>query len=236
MKKSLVIIPTYNEAENILEIVDTIFGVAGGFHILIVDDNSSDGTGDIIDKLRSKEKHKDRLFSIKRPGKMGLGTAYIVGFEWGIARSYELLFQMDADFSHDPNLLPRFAELLGEHDVVCGSRYVDGGGCANWSWARQLLSRAGSIYSRSILRLPLHDLTGGFNGWRKDCLVAIDLATVQSEGYAFQIELKYRSWRRGFRLHEAPIIFNERRAGQSKMSGSIVLEAIRRVWTIKKFR
>jgi dolichol-phosphate mannosyltransferase len=236
LKKSLVIIPTYNEADNIAEIIHTIFELDGGFHILIVDDNSSDGTGDIIDNLLSKAEFSDRFFALKRTGKLGLGTAYIEGFQWGIDRHYELLFQMDADFSHDPSLLPQFAGLLDEHDVVCGSRYVDGGGCANWNWARQLLSRAGSIYSRSILRLPLRDLTGGFNGWRMDCLVAIDLATVQSEGYAFQIELKYRSWRRGFRLHEAPIIFNERRAGQSKMSGYIVLEAIRRVWTIKKFR
>lgn len=228
---TLIIIPTYNESMNISHLLTAIWASVPEAHVLIVDDNSPDGTGKLVKNLQQTN---NKLFLLERKSKNGLGTAYIAGFRWALDREYEKIIQMDADFSHDPKILPIMIEKLENNPVVIGSRYIQGGGTLHWSFARKCISKVGSFYARSILGLPIHDFTGGFNGWRRIVLNTVDLNAIKSQGYSFQIELKFRSACAHFPLLEIPIIFNERRSGQSKMSYKIILEAIRAVWRIRK--
>ena len=226
----MVVIPTYNECENVEKIAEAVLSQPADVHVTIVDDNSPDGTGEIADALASRD---ERVHVIHRQGKMGLGSAYIAGFKYALQQGAQYVFEMDADFSHDPAYIPSLLEASRATDVVVGSRYVSGGGTENWGLVRQLISRGGSLYARVILGMPIWDLTGGFNCWRRDVLEAVDLDAVTSNGYAFQIEMKYRAFRRGFRLVEVPIVFVDRRVGESKMSGSIVREALWKVWRFR---
>ncbi len=225
----LVIVPTYNEVENIAALLEGIFQHTDA-HILFVDDNSTDGTRDIIRTKMSA--HPERIFILERAGKLGLGTAYVAGFKWAIAQKYQAVVEMDADLSHRAEDLAKILAALNIHDVVVGSRYIENGGTLNWGLSRQLISRGGSLYSRIILGMRVRDLTGGFNGWRVPVLKKINPDSIKSEGYTFQIELKFRAHLAGFKIEELPIIFVERRAGKSKMSGGIVFEAIYRVWQL----
>jgi dolichol-phosphate mannosyltransferase len=228
--KPLVIIPTYNERENIANISAAVFAQNPDVEILVVDDNSPDKTGELVQTLMKSE---PRLHLLSRPGKQGLGRAYLAAFAWGLERGYDLLVEMDADFSHRPEDLTRLLKAVPAVDFVVGSRYVPGGATKNWGLIRKMISRGGSLYSRLILGYPLRDWTGGFNAWKAPVLKGIDLPTVRSEGYSFQIELKYRSLKSGFQGQEVPILFEDRRAGQSKMSMRIVIEAFYRVWMIR---
>lgn len=229
--KKLVIIPTYNELENIGPLIDEILKLNSGVHILVVDDNSPDGTAKTVEQ--KIDQHPGWVHLLARPGKQGLGKAYLAGFDWGIQAGYEALIEMDADFSHRPQDLRVLLSALDNHDFVIGSRYVDGGGTKNWGLIRKIISRGGSLYARLILGYPINDWTGGFNAWNTKVIQAIGTTNVKSEGYAFQIELKYRASRLGFKGTEAPILFEDRRVGQSKMSSKIVIEALFRVWSIK---
>lgn len=228
--QTLVIIPTYNERENIAAITRAVLDAASEVHVLVVDDNSPDGTGTLVAELTANE---PRLKLLSRPGKQGLGRAYLAAFEWAIANGYDAVVEMDADFSHRPADLVQILKALPHADFVVGSRYVSGGATKNWGLVRKLISRGGSLYSRIILGYPLKDWTGGFNAWKKAVLEGIDYKAVQSNGYSFQIELKYRSLRKGFRGTEVPILFEDRRVGNSKMSLKIVLEAFYRVWVMR---
>lgn len=228
--KPLVIIPTYNEKENIQNILEAVFAQNLGVDILVVDDNSPDGTAAIVQNM---QKTQPRLHLLSRPGKQGLGRAYIAGFRWGIEHGYDALVEMDADFSHRPQDLGPLLQTLDQNDFAVGSRYVSGGSTVNWGLVRKIISRGGGIYSRMILGYPLNDWTGGFNAWKKPVLEGIDLSTVVSNGYSFQIELKYKALRRGFKGAESPIVFEDRRVGHSKMSMKIVLEAFYRVWLMR---
>ncbi|HRO68600.1 MAG TPA: polyprenol monophosphomannose synthase, partial [Pseudobdellovibrionaceae bacterium] len=198
--------------------------------ILVVDDNSPDGTASVVIEMMNKD---PRLHLLSRPGKQGLGKAYLAGFDWGLTRGYEALIEMDADFSHRPQDLPALIDGLNEADFAVGSRYVAGGGTVNWGILRKLISRGGGIYSRMILGYPLNDWTGGFNAWKRQVLEGIGLNTVMSNGYSFQIELKYKALKRKFRGVEVPILFEDRRVGQSKKSFKIVIEAFYRVWLLR---
>ncbi len=228
--KALVILPTYNERENLSALIPIILAEPA-FDVLVVDDNSPDGTAALVEELAAE--HPGRVFLLRRRAKLGLGTAYLAGFRWALARDYEYVFEMDADFSHDPAALPRLLSRAAAADLVLGSRYVPGGSTANWSLARRLISRGGSLYARLILGVPYQDLTGGFKCFRRRVLETLDLDAVHSTGYAFQIELTYRAHRAGFCIVEEPIRFEERRAGKSKMSATIVLEALLRVWQLR---
>ncbi|HTN51586.1 MAG TPA: polyprenol monophosphomannose synthase, partial [Anaeromyxobacter sp.] len=208
-----------------------ILAAAPEVDVLVIDDSSPDGTGELADRLAAAE---PRVKVLHRAGKEGLGKAYLAGFAWALARGYELVLEMDADFSHDPAHLPAMLAAAREADLVLGSRYVPGGGTVNWGLLRRLLSRGGSLYARVLLGLPIRDLTGGFKCFHRRVLEAIGLDTVECTGYAFQIELTYRALRRGFRVVELPIVFADRRVGQSKMSRRIVLEALRKVWSIRR--
>ena len=232
--KPIVIIPTYNEVDNIGPLTAEIWQHNPGLDICFVDDNSQDGTQ--LKIKAAQESGNGRVHLISRSGKLGLGTAYIAGFRWALSQGYDAIIEMDADLSHNPADLPRVLKLLGKHDVVVGSRYVAGGGTENWGLNRKIISRFGSLYGRIILGLKIRDLTGGFNGWRAKVLQVIDVEQVRSEGYSFQIELKYRAVTAGFDVTEMPIMFTERRAGHSKMSGGIVLEAMYRVWQLRMLR
>ena len=229
--KSLVIIPTYNEAENVGPITSEILRLTGeDTHVLIVDDNSPDGTAGIVKKLMASQ---PRLKLLSRPGKQGLGRAYVAAFKWGLENGYDVLVENDADFSHRPVDLVKILAAVKDSDFVVGSRWVAGGATVNWGIGRKIISKGGSFYSRTILGYPIRDWTGGFNAWKRHVLQAIDLDTVRSEGYSFQIELKYRSLKKGFKGVEVPITFEDRRVGKSKMSLKIVLEAFVRVWGIR---
>ncbi len=230
LRPALVCLPTYDERDNVEPITRAILDATPDVDVLVIDDNSPDGTGAIADAIAARE---PRVHVLHRAGKEGLGKAYLAGFAWALGRGYRLVLEMDADFSHNPAYLPRMLELARGADLVLGSRNVPGGGTVNWGVGRKLLSRGGSLYARTILGLPVRDLTGGFKCFRREVLEAIDLATVQCSGYAFQIELTYRASRKGFRVAEMPIVFEDRRVGQSKMSRRIVLEAIRKVWSIR---
>ena len=224
--KALICIPTYNERDNVRALVERIFLFTGTrADLLFIDDNSPDKTGDLLDEMASAD---SRIHVMHRSGKLGLATAYIQGFQWGLQRDYDWFFEMDADFSHDAAHLPQFLKDIdsGTVDVVCGSRYVEGGGVSNWSQGRLLLSRLGSFYSTLWLRYPVQDWTGGYNAWSRKTVEDLNLETIRTRGYAFQIEMKYRSLLLGKRFVETPIVFQERRAGQSKMCGSIVKEAV----------
>ncbi len=227
----LVIVPTYNESENLPRKVPLILEQDERIEVLVVDDASPDGTGDLADALAATE---PRLHVLHRGGKGGLGTAYLAGFAWGLERDFELLFEMDADISHPPEALASFIEAAEHHDVVIGSRYVGGRvNVLNWPMSRLFISVFGSWYARTITRMPIRDATGGFNCWHRAVLEAIDLGRVRSNGYAFQIELKFRAWAKGFSMVELPILFTERDTGDSKMSKRIVREAVWRVWWLK---
>lgn len=229
--KTLVIIPTFNEIENIQQIVPAVFHHNPDVEILVVDDNSPDGTGQQVTQMQIQ--HTGRLHLLSRRGKEGLGKAYIAGFRWGLEKGFEVLVEMDADFSHRPEDLKKMLIALTSVDFVVGSRYVRGGGTLHWGVLRKLISRGGGLYSRWILGFPLQDWTGGFNAWRAAVLEKMGLDTIKSNGYSFQIELKYRAMRLGFRGVESPILFEDRRVGQSKMSLKIVLEAFFKVWQIR---
>jgi dolichol-phosphate mannosyltransferase len=231
--RALIVIPTYNEIDNIEPLIQAIMGATpDSVDVLVVDDGSPDGTGQLVDAIAAQNK---RVHVLHRAKKMGLGTAYVNGFKWGLERGagsavYDVFIEMDADFSHDPKYLSRMLELLSANDVVIGSRYVSGGGTVNWGVGRKVISRGGSLYSRLILGAGIRDFTGGFNGWRRKVLESVDLDTLRSDGYSFQIELKFRACIRGFKIVEFPIIFADRKVGKSKMSKKIVFEALGRVW------
>jgi dolichol-phosphate mannosyltransferase len=229
-RPALICLPTYDERENLEPMVEAVLAAAPSADVLVIDDNSPDGTGRLADELAVQ---RPRLHVLHRAGKEGLGKAYLAGFAWALQRDYRLVLEMDCDFSHDPRHLPAMLAAAEDADLVLGSRYVPGGGTVNWGLGRQLVSRGGSLYARTILGLPVRDLTGGFKCFRREVLEAIDLGSVQCTGYAFQIELTYRAARRGFRIREIPITFVDRRVGHSKMSRRIVLEAIRKVWSIR---
>jgi dolichol-phosphate mannosyltransferase len=224
--EKIVIIPTYNEKENITIILEAIFQLEQDFHVLVIDDGSPDGTGQIVMELQSK--YADRLFLEQRQGKLGLGTAYIHGFKWAVDRDYQFIFEMDADFSHNPKDLQRLYEACKYQggDVAVGSRYVKGGGNVNWPRERILLSKGGSFYTRLILWMPVKDPTAGFVCYRKEVLETINLAEIRFAGYAFQIEMKFAAWKLGFIIKEVPIIFEDRKYGASKMNKGIVKEGI----------
>ncbi len=227
---NMIIMPTYNERENLDHVARQILALKPEFWLTIVDDASPDGTGELADELGRRW---ERVRVIHRPGRLGLGSAYVAGFKYALAQGMDNIFQMDADLSHDPARLPELLTALRDHDVVVGSRYVPGGGTANWGILRQVISRGGSLYARAILGMPIRDCTGGFNGYRREVLEAIGLDTILSNGYSFQIELKYRCHQRGFRMIEVPIVFVDRLAGRSKMSVPIFLEAMVRVWQLR---
>jgi len=233
--KTLIIIPTYNESQNIENMIQSIFTLRewnDDLHILVVDDNSPDGTAHMVRDLKSRS-YPETLFLLSRDSKQGLGTAYIEGFQWGLAKTYGLFVEMDADFSHNPKYLsPMIAQTM-QYDFIIGSRYIQGGGVKGWGLLRKLISMTGSLYARVILGLPIHDLTGGFNFWTRSVLEHLDLDDIRSEGYAFQIELKYKAFSKGFSWSEYPIIFEDRQAGKSKMSKRIIVEAIIRVLQMK---
>ncbi len=232
--KKLVIIPTYNEKENIEKIVRKVFSLTGDFNLLIVDDGSPDGTGDIIRTLQ--QSFSDRLFLLERSGKLGLGTAYIAGFKWALQREYEYIFEMDADFSHNPDDLPRLYDACAKGaDMVVGSRYTKGGRVVNWPWDRIFISKGGALYTKMITFMPVDDPTAGFVCYHRRVLSAIPLDKVHFVGYAFQIEMKYRAWKLGFKIGEVPITFQDRKEGVSKMSGSIIKEAMYGVWKMRGF-
>jgi len=219
--KTLIIIPTYNEAENLRPLLEETFSYAPKTDILIVDDNSPDGTGELADQIHAED---SRVGVLHRSGKLGLGTAYIAGFKYAIAHGYDAAFEMDADFSHDPRYLPDFLKAIENADLVIGSRYVPGGNTPNWSMLRRFISGGGNIFARFMLGLPIHDCTAGYRCYRREVLENIDLDSVQSQGYAFQVEMAYRVMRQGFKIVETPIVFMDRRVGKSKMSRTIFIE------------
>ena len=223
---SIVIIPTYNECENIEKIIRAVFSLEHGFHILVVEDNSPDGTATIVKRLQ--EEFPERLYMIERTGKLGLGTAYIAGFKWSLEQGYDYIFEMDADFSHDPNDLPRLLNACVNDgaDVSIGSRYVSGVNVVDWPMNRILMSYGASKYVRLITQIPVHDTTAGFVCYRKEVLQMIDLNKIHFKGYAFQIEMKFTAWQLGFHIKEVPVIFVNRKEGTSKMNSSIFGEAM----------
>ena len=220
--KTLVIVPTYNELENLPLLLKEIFSNAPATDVLIVDDNSPDGTGAFADKMSMEDA---RVRVLHRSGKLGLGTAYIAGFKYAIAHNYDAAFEMDADFSHDPRYLPDFLAKIEQADLVIGSRYIPGGSTPNWSWGRRLISGCGNIFARTVLFMPVHDCTAGFRCYRRQVLESLGLDTIESQGYGFQVEMAYRVHKYGFKIVETPIVFMDRRVGKSKMSRAIVLEA-----------
>lgn len=231
MNEVLVIVPTYNERDNVEPITTAILAAEPRVDVLVVDDNSPDGTGQLADELAAKQ---PRIKVLHREKKQGLGKAYLHAFKWALEHGYQYVLEMDADFSHDPKYLPKLIdEAKSGADLVLGSRYVEGGGTVNWGPLRKLISRGGSLYARSILGVRTRDLTGGFKCFRRSVLEALDLDSVKSTGYAFQIELTYRALKAGFTVREVPIVFEDRRVGQSKMSRKIFVEALTMVWKLK---
>lgn len=227
----LVLLPTYNEAGNLPDMLRAILDHLPEAHVLVVDDNSPDGTGVLADEAASKD---PRVKVAHRPGKQGLGVAYRFAYRWALDHGYQRVIQMDADFSHNPADLPRLAGLLDVHPVVVGSRRVAGGGCEGWPWYRNMLSQGGSLYARVILGSPIRDLTTGFKGFRREALEALPLDALRTDGYGFQIEVTTHLVQRGFEVHEMPIRFVDRKWGQSKMTGKIAAEAVLKVWQIRK--
>lgn len=233
--KNIVIIPTYNEKENISNIIHAVFDLPETFDVLIIEDNSPDGTGAIVKDLMQQEPFKDHLFIIERSGKLGLGTAYITGFKWCLEKGYDYIFEMDADFSHDPKDLPRLLKACREEggDMAIGSRYITGVNVVNWPMGRVLMSYYASHYVRIVTGIPIHDTTAGFVCYHRSVLEAINLDAVRFKGYAFQIEMKYTAYKLGFNVKEVPVIFINRQLGTSKMNSSIFGEA---VWGVIKLR
>ena len=229
-KKILIIIPTYNELENLPKLIPEVLSKNENIDILIVDDNSPDGTAGFV---KDEAKKNSRIKLIKREKKMGLGTAYIAGFKFALQNNYDYIFEMDADFSHNPKMIPKFLKEIKKYDLVLGSRYKEGVNVANWPMSRLMLSMFANIYSRVITGLPVHDATGGYKCFRKEVLEAINLDEVKSNGYAFQIEMTFKAWKKGFKIKELSIIFIDRVKGKSKMSRKIVREAIVMVWKLR---
>ena len=229
--ETVVIVPTYNEIDNITTVINKLTALNLDLHILVIDDNSPDGTGDIVKNLQKMNEH---IFMIERSGKLGLGTAYIKGFHWALARGYKYILEMDADLSHNPNDVPRLIKACKKGaDLSIGSRYSEGVNVVNWPIKRLLLSYGANKYTRFVTRMPVKDATAGFKCFHRDVLEAIDLSKVKSSGYSFQIEMNFRAWKKGFNIIEVPIIFIERSEGHSKMSKSIVYEAVFMVWKLK---
>ena len=230
--KLLIIIPTYNEVENIGLLINEVFKFVDDVSILVVDDNSIDGTQDIVETISKKD---ERIFILKREGKFGLASAYIAGMKWGIENGFDIFCEMDADFSHNPKYLPEMIEKIKNNDVVIGSRNIKGGAVQGWSLLRNFISKGGSLYSRVVLGFPpIYDLTGGYNMWTLNALNKIEIDSIISEGYCFQIEMKYKAWKKGCSIVEIPILFENRRKGKSKMSSRIFLEAFVKIWGIKQ--
>ena len=229
--KALIVVPTYNEKENIEKIIESVLALGGEYEILVVDDNSPDGTGEIVDRLAASE---SRIHAIHREGKLGLGSAYIAGFKWALANTdTQFVFEMDADFSHDPAAIPEFIKAADGRDLVIGSRYLHGITVINWPLSRLILSFGANVYTRIITGLPLKDSTGGFKCFRRETLEQLPLDTIRSDGYSFQIEMNFFCWKKGFRIVEIPIIFTDRRVGISKMSRKIIWEAMFMVWRLR---
>jgi len=228
--KALVIIPTYNESDNILKTIELVFQFAPKIDVLVVDDNSPDKTGDLVKKLM---KTKKRVSLLAREKKEGLGTAYVAGFKWALKRDYDRILEMDADLSHDPAEIPNFLEASKDADVVVGSRYLNGANVVHWPIRRLLLSYGANIYARIITGIPLNDTTSGFKCFNRKVLEAVDLDAVHSGGYSFQLEMNFRAWCKGFKVVEIPIIFVDRTLGRSKMNFSIMVEAAKVVWQLK---
>ncbi len=226
--KPLLLVPTYNEALNIKNFIDAVFKECPDIHMLVIDDNSPDGTAEIVHGLCDK-----RIFILKRSKKSGLASAYIDGFRYGLNKGFNSFIEMDADFSHKPEYLPIMIEYLKKYDFVIGSRNIKGGAVENWSFKRNLISKMGSLYSKAILWCPINDLTGGFNGWRREVIEEVGLENIISKGYSFQIELKYRAYKKGFKYAEFPIVFPDRKLGESKMSKDIFFEAMKNVVKIR---
>lgn len=222
--------PTYDEADNIERFIAQVLAQSPDIRILVIDDNSPDGTGDIVERITTQN---PRVHLIRRPQKMGLGTAYVEGFKYAIAHHYDFVFEMDADFSHSPEEIPRFLEKAQSCDLVVGSRYTNGVRVVNWPIRRLILSYAANVYTRVITGMPIKDATGGFKCFRRRVLEAIDLDQVHSNGYSFQIEMNFKTWSKGFKVCEHPIVFVERTSGESKMSRKIVYEAVFMVWKLK---
>ncbi|MBI4810098.1 MAG: polyprenol monophosphomannose synthase [Ignavibacteriales bacterium] len=230
MAKTLVVTPTYDEAENIEKFIKQVLAQGHDIEILVVDDNSPDGTGDIVEKMKSQN---HRIHVIRRQGKMGLGTAYVEGFKYAIQNKFDFVFEIDADFSHNPDEIPNFLEKIQSCDLVIGSRYTNGVRVINWPIRRLILSYGANVYTRIITGMPIKDATGGFKCFRRQVLEAIDLDAIHSNGYAFQIEMNFKAYSKGFKLCEHPIIFMDRRSGVSKMSKKIIREAVYVVWKLK---
>ena len=226
----LVIVPTYNERDNIGTLIDRLLALPYGLHVLVVDDNSPDGTGDVVAERKAAD---PRVHLLQRPGKLGLGSAYVAGFRYALAQGAQYVFEMDADFSHDPASIGDFLKAIDGNDVVLGSRYLDGVTVVHWPLSRLILSYSANVYTRVITGLPLRDATGGFKCFRRRALEAVNLDKVKSDGYAFQIEMSYKCWRKGFKIREIPITFVDRRAGVSKMNQKIVWEAAWMVWRLR---
>ena len=229
-RRALVCLPTYDERENLGPMIEAILAAVPQVDVLVIDDNSPDGTGQLADQIAAGE---PRVKVLHRAGKEGLGRAYLAGFAWALARDYGLILEMDCDFSHDPRYLPGMLAAAGEADLVLGSRYVEGGGTVNWGALRKLISRGGSLYARTILGLTVRDLTGGFKCFRREVLAALPLDQIKSDGYSFQIEMNFHAWKRGFRIVEIPIVFTDRLVGASKMSRRIIWEAAFMVWKLR---
>ena len=230
--KILIIIPTYNEAENIEDLISQIFDTVKDVSVLIIDDNSPDGTYQIVENIA---KTNEKVFVNKREGKLGLASAYIMGMKWGIENGFDIFCEMDADFSHNPKYLPEMIEKIKNNDVVIGSRNMKGGAVQGWSLLRNFISKGGSLYSRVVLGFPpIYDLTGGYNMWTLNALNKIEIDSIVSEGYCFQIEMKYKAWKKGCSIVEIPILFENRRKGKSKMSSRIFFEAFVKIWGIRK--
>jgi len=227
---TLIISPTYNEKKNIISLVESVFSVNQDYHILIIDDNSPDGTANLVKELQLKYKN---LFLEERPGKAGLGTAYKYGFNWALNRDYDNIIQMDADLSHDPKEIIEMVRLLNNYDLVIGSRYINGVSVVHWPIKRLLLSYGANVYARLVTGLPIKDSTGGYKAWKRKVLNSIDLNGVKSEGYSFQIEMNWRAWQKKFSIIEYPIIFSDRTIGESKMSKKIMVEAIIVIWRMR---
>jgi dolichol-phosphate mannosyltransferase len=230
MKRSLVIIPTFNEADNILKIIPEILAQDEGFHVLVVDDNSPDGTANLVKEMK---KNNPRIHLLERPSKRGLGTAYVAGFKYALSHEFDFAFEMDADFSHDPKSLSKLLAKAEEYDLVIGSRYISGVNVVNWPMSRLILSYTANMYTRFVTGLPVRDTTAGFKCYRRAVLESLDLDNITSNGYSFQIETLFMTWKKGFRVCEVPIIFVDRRAGVSKMSKHIIYEAAWMVWRLK---
>lgn len=228
--KALLIIPTYNEIKNIDRIIRRVLSKAADLEVLVMDDNSPDGTADAVKALMQTE---PRVHIIERPGKMGLGSAYVTGFKYALENGYEFILEMDADFSHNPDDVPRLLEAAQKYDLVIGSRYSNGVNIVNWPFRRLMISYFASKYVRIITGMPIKDPTGGFKCFRRKVLEAIDLDKILSDGYAFQIEMNFKAWTKGFHIKEIPIVFTERSEGESKMSKNIVWEAVWMVWFLQ---